>query len=325
MEERTRKAFISYSWDNEEHKQWVMDLVSNLRRNGIEASFDRYITQSSTVNLNQMMITNMKDTDYIVIVLTEQYAEKANSFQGGVGFETLLSLPLLQEHPEKLIFVVRSNSGFQKAFPFHLKGYYAIDFSSNKNYENAFTELLHRIYEVPLLEIEPIGKMPELKPRRSTSPSFSEITDVEIPNLKRITDRDIHLFMHEKFREINDLLKELFTKVQESNANFEFTAESQESAKSVYHVYIDGQYVTGLKVWLESSSVFRQASIHLSYGRQSAIFNDNSYNEAIVHEIDHNKNLRLKMTMNIFGNNEAQNPNLIVKEIWKNHLLPYIK
>ena len=67
-----------------------MDLANALRKNGVEANIDRFLTQTSTVNLNTMMITNMKKNDFVIVVLTETFAEKADDFKGGVGFETIL-------------------------------------------------------------------------------------------------------------------------------------------------------------------------------------------------------------------------------------------
>ena len=37
-------VFISYSWDNPRHKEWVTT-ANELRRNGIDATLDEFITQ----------------------------------------------------------------------------------------------------------------------------------------------------------------------------------------------------------------------------------------------------------------------------------------
>lgn len=318
MKQEVRTAFVSYSWDSESHQQWVMDLVNNLRRNGVDATMDIHLTQSSTINLNQMMINNLQINDYIIIVLTEKYAEKANSFLGGVGFETILSLPLLQENPNKLIFLTKHQGNFQEVFPFHLKDYYAIDFSNENKFSEAFDELLHRIYEKPLYEIEPLGQAPELKPKQSDPLSKSPFSDLEIPNLKRLTDKDIDEFMSQSYKKITKLLAELFTQVKSANPNFEFQENRIDNTKTVFNLYIDGDYKIGIKLWL--GGMFRQNTIHLSYGRHVNFSNDNSFNEAISHEIDQKNSIRLKMTMNIVGNKDANTPELIVKEIWKNQI-----
>jgi len=103
----SKNVFISYSWDNRNHEDWVLGLAADLRRAGINANLDKTITQSGTVNLDKMMIDGMRNNDKVVLILTEQYAEKADENIGGVGFETLLSIPILKSNPDKLILVSR--------------------------------------------------------------------------------------------------------------------------------------------------------------------------------------------------------------------------
>jgi len=33
-------AIISYSWDSEEHKTWVREIATRLRRNGVDIKLD---------------------------------------------------------------------------------------------------------------------------------------------------------------------------------------------------------------------------------------------------------------------------------------------
>jgi hypothetical protein len=35
------RVFISYSWDDEDHKRWVRDLAARLRTHGIETLLDQ--------------------------------------------------------------------------------------------------------------------------------------------------------------------------------------------------------------------------------------------------------------------------------------------
>lgn len=77
-----KKVFISYSWDSTAHQQWVLELVYKLRDNGVDASIDILKTHE-TVNLNTMMVSNIRDNDYIIIVLTENYSKKLMNLLGG--------------------------------------------------------------------------------------------------------------------------------------------------------------------------------------------------------------------------------------------------
>ncbi|MEH6908524.1 toll/interleukin-1 receptor domain-containing protein [Neobacillus drentensis] len=323
-----KSAFISYGWDSEEHKQWVMDLANLLRRNGVIATIDRFITQSNTTNLNAMMIKGMRDNDFVIVVLTENFAEKADNFQGGVGFETLFSLPILQQNPDKLIFILRHKSNFRNAFPFHLQGYYAIDFSDDIGFNDSFQELLHRIHGVPLYEMEPVGPIPQLRPINSKSATASSLfTDIEIPNLKKITDKDKIDFLKNSYDEMNCLFEELFNTIKSANPNFDYLVEKQSPTMSIYNLFIDGDVKHGFKIWLDNRlGGFGHNSINLKYGkRQWDYTSDNSYNESIYCEVEANKKFTLKMTMNMYGNQKAETPEQIVKEIWKNNLSNHIK
>ncbi|HDR8198780.1 TPA: toll/interleukin-1 receptor domain-containing protein [Bacillus cereus] len=322
MQEDTKSVFISYSWDSPEHQQWVMDLVDLLRENGVDASFDMLETQSQTVNLNAMMVSNVRDNDYTVIVLTENYKKKAEALQGGVGFETLLTMPLLMKNPNKLILIVRHAGNFESVVPFHLDGWYAINFSDDANFERAFKELHYRIEGVPLYEKKPLGKKPKLTPLKGIveKPGI-DFSDFDIPSLKRITDLEKEKFINESFQEMNTIFKELFSQMKQSNSNFDFTVENGE-AKFVYKLYVNGNVKSGLKVWL--SNDFATTSIKMAYGHLSVSPLDNSYNESIVCEVNEKNELALKMQMNMFGGKDTNEPLSIVKTVWKNHITPYI-
>jgi len=322
MDETNPTAFISYSWDSTPHQEWVVRLANKLRREGIAAKVDVFETQTSTVNLNAMMIKNMRDNDFVIFVLTEKYAEKADSLEGGVGFETMLSLPILRKNPNKLIFLLRHQGSFEKAFPFHLDGYYAIDFSDDRQFEPKFLELLHRIQGVPLYKMEPIGKPRVLQPKDLDKSADFDFSDLDLPSLKRVTERDIEKFMRNSFKHLILGFHSLFTQIQTTNPNFDFDKDDVDNHKTIFKLYLDGHYVTGIKIWY--GGFFGGNSINLSYGRQLTT-SDNSVNEMITHDIGDEKKLKLKMTMNIFGNNKTGSAEEIVKEIWKNNLAHSIR
>lgn len=230
-----KNVFISYSWDSDEHQEWVLYLANQLRKKGIIADTDVFETQLKSVNLNKMMVDKVRDSDFIIIVLTENYARKADSFQGGVGFESQLTLPLLMENTNKLIPIMRHQGDFNKVFPFHLKGQYAIDFSNDLNFDEKFDELIYRIYGKPRYYVEPIGESPTLEPRipsrnkqklpnifKKEEPNNVDFSDLDLPNLKRITDRDVDLFLKDSYKQIINLFISLFTKVKSLNPEFDF-------------------------------------------------------------------------------------------------------
>lgn len=160
------RVFVSYSWDSVEHQEWVIGLANKLRDKGIDASLDKFITQKSTVNLNRMMIDNFRINDYIIVVMSEEYANKANENKGGVGFETTLLSNELNNKLDKIILIKRDNSADDKVVPYMFKGIYFIDFSDNKEFETKFEELLYKIYKQDVYEVRPLGEKPNLEPNK---------------------------------------------------------------------------------------------------------------------------------------------------------------
>lgn len=330
-----KSVFISYSWDSKEHQEWVHNLVNRLRAKGIIADMDIFETQQKSIHLHRMMVEKVRDSDFVIIVLTENYAKKADNFEGGVGFETQLALPLIMENPNKLIPIMLHNGDFSKVFPYHLKGQHAIDFSIEEEFEEKFEELIYRLYEKPRYFVEPIGEVPTLEPkipsRRVTEKTLPnspttltefDFSDLDLHNHKTITDRDKERFMKNSFKQILNVFDSLFTHYQSANQSFDFDQDNVDSRKTIFTLYKDGQNTTAIKIWY--GGFFGRNSINLSYGSQVHM-SDNSTNEIIICEVDSKNQLNLKMTMNSWGNRDASTPEDIVKEIWKSHISHYLK
>ncbi len=79
------KVFISYSWDNEAHKQWVVEVASTLTENGIYVYFDRYDLYAGK-DMMYFMETSVRNADKVVIIMTPNYKIKAEKRTGGVGY-----------------------------------------------------------------------------------------------------------------------------------------------------------------------------------------------------------------------------------------------
>ena len=330
-----KSVFISYSWDSKEHQEWIHYLANRLRAKGIVADMDIFETQQKSTHLHRMMVEKVRDSDFVIIVLTENYAKKADTFEGGVGFETQLALPLIMENPNKLIPIMLHSGDYTKVFPYHLKGQHAIDFSNEEEFEENFEELIYRLYEKPRYFVEPVGEPPTLEPRMPSrrvtkktlsisqpdSPAF-DFSDLDLKNHKSITDRDKEKFMKDSFKQLVYAFQSLFTQYQLANQSFDYDQDDVDSRKTIFSLYIDGQNVTAIKIWY--GSFFGFNSINLSYGRQIQM-SDNSTNETISCEIGPDNQLKLKMNMNILGNKTASTPEDIVKEVWKSHIAHNIK
>jgi hypothetical protein len=307
--------FVSYSWDSKEHQEWVKRLVDDLKAKGIEATFDQEETKSRTINLYRMMISAFKDYDYVILVLTENYAKKSDNLEGGVGFETQLSYQFLDENENKLIFIAK---GDKKVFPFHLKGYYAIDFTNSKDYQKKLEELVNRIKNN--------DNKSNFSFDQNTKNEKSSIDNFEIPDIREITDIEKEKFMKESFVKIRSDLKLLFEKIKEKNNNFEYIYEEVSSNKSIFKLYKNGNFINGIKIWL--CNLFGGTTYNICFSYGNNLGNDNSLNEQLTFVITENNELKLKynFSSNFTSNNDnLVNPDEIVNNIWESHIKNIIK
>jgi len=309
------KVFVSYSWDSKEHQEWVKKLVDDLSSKGIEINFDQKETQRKTTNLYRMMISAFKDYDYVIVVLTETYAKKADNGEGGVGFESNLSYPFLNKDEDKLILIARGD--LDKVFPMHLKGYYAIDFTNSEDYDNKLQELVNRIRNTSDKSNFPLDQ--------STEHKKSYIDNYEIPDIREITDIEKEKFMKESFVKIRDDLELLFSKIKEKNKNFEYIHEKVSSTKSIFKLYKNGNFIDGIKMWLYNLIRGTTYDICFSYGDN--LWNNNSINEQLTFATTKDNEFRLKYSFssNFFNDDNLFNSDEIVNVIWENHIKNVIK
>jgi hypothetical protein len=319
MYKKNPNVFISYSWDNSVHEIWVIKLANELRKNGINAEIDKFITQSGTVNLNRMMVEQIKNADYTLIIMTENYSNKADSFKGGVGYETQLLLDYIKDSSDRIIPILRSNESSGTMVPYYLKGFEYIDFSNNSSYEEKFKVLLHRIFKVDMFEKLPLGQIPELKPMSIDNNTFVDgfvIDEDLIPDLREITDIDKKRFINKSYDEMTTYIEKYAVATSKSYDNFEYTHEKVTNRKSIFEFYLDGLKKHSMKIWIDNS--FGSSESIMIYTGLSFFGGDGSFNERIVCE-EEEKKLYLRATMRMGFNSDLESNEVagIAKGLWK--------
>ena len=153
-------AFVSYSWDDEVHKRWVLDFATRLRCEGIDAKLDRWDVSLGDP-LPQFMETAVRENDFVLIVLTTDYRAKSDRRTGGVGYEgnVMTAEIFAGKDPRKFIPILRRGS-WDTASPSWLKGKLGVDLRGDPYNEAAFNEL-----KVTLLRTKekapPLGRVPK--------------------------------------------------------------------------------------------------------------------------------------------------------------------
>jgi hypothetical protein len=160
----TPKLFISYSWSNPTHEQWVIELANELTESGIHVILDKWDLKEGhdSVAFMEKMVTD-PEISKVAIVCDEVYASKADGRSGGVGTETqIISREVYENHEQgKFVAIIPEKDDQGKAFlPTYYKSRIYIDLSEPDNYADNFEKLLRWIYDKPLYTRPEVGKRP---------------------------------------------------------------------------------------------------------------------------------------------------------------------
>jgi hypothetical protein len=158
------KLFISYSWSNPEHEQWVLDLATQLRESGVDVILDKWDLKEGhdSVSFMEMMVTDPQVTK-VAVISDQTYADKADGRSGGVGTETQIISRQVYEKQDQQKFVAVLPAKDSKGKPFlptYYKGRIYIDLSESDRYAENFEKLLRWIFDKPLHVKPELGKAP---------------------------------------------------------------------------------------------------------------------------------------------------------------------
>ena len=141
-------VFISYSWDDDAHKDWVRSLANILLENGVNAILDDYDTDPGD-RLPHFMEEAVSKADKVLVICTEKYKEKADKREGGVGYEEhIISSELMKGNEKKFIPILRRGNN-NTSIPICLAGKKYIDLSKANNLDYSEVEdlIVRGIYE----------------------------------------------------------------------------------------------------------------------------------------------------------------------------------
>jgi hypothetical protein len=156
MSNNPPRVFISYSHDSAGHKEWVLHFATTLRLRGIDVVLDQWDLKPGG-DLPHFMETHLDSSDFVLMVCTESYVQKADNGEGGVGYEKMImtSALLSKIDQSKIIPVIRQHG--QKATPTFMASKLYIDFSNDEDAEYSYDDLLRTLLDAPLFVKPEIG------------------------------------------------------------------------------------------------------------------------------------------------------------------------
>lgn len=156
-------VFISYSWDSQEHEDWIVNLATKLCDNGVNAILDKWDLGSLGKQLPHFMENSIANSQRVICVMTPNYKTKTDNLGGGVGYEySIISAEIFTDGVNTSKFIPLFRSGTDTdAIPTVLKGRRYVDMRDNSRFEDKFlNELLRDIHEEPKFKKPKVGKKP---------------------------------------------------------------------------------------------------------------------------------------------------------------------
>ena len=180
------RVFISYSWDSEAHKNWVLRFAKRLREDGIDVILDQTHLKlgDRTPHFMEQSATGSR---YILVVCTERYKAKFDAREGGAGYEAnIISSELINQMGTNRFIPVLRQGRWETALPIALGGVFGADLSNDSTEE--YQKLVNHLRD--FVEVPPIGSKPAwLTAAQSrslviTPPAYTE-------QLKKLADTEI--------------------------------------------------------------------------------------------------------------------------------------
>ena len=167
------KAFVSYSWDDERHKNWVADLAARLRSDGIDAALDQWDVVPGD-QLAEYMEKEIRDNDYVLIICTPNYRMKSDHRKGGVGYEgDIMTAEVLTMRNHRKFIPVLAIGSWEDSAPSWLKGKVYVDLSTDEAFDKNYSDIIATLH----------GTKPIAPPLRRQSPNLqSSSEDRSEPN-----------------------------------------------------------------------------------------------------------------------------------------------
>lgn len=140
-------------------------------------------------DLPHFMEQNLATCDYVLMVCTAKYVQKANGGLGGVGYEKMIVTSELMKgiDSNKVIPLIRQEG--TRYVPTFLKTKLFIDLSKSDDFEFGFDELVRTLLNAPLYKKPEIGNNPfqsiESSPPEKTGDALRELMTIVVADFER--------------------------------------------------------------------------------------------------------------------------------------------
>ncbi|MEN5425936.1 TIR domain-containing protein [Stenotrophomonas pennii] len=164
MTDTPPRLFISYSWTSPEHQEWVIDLATRLRSNGVDVILDVWDLREGHDSHHFMeKMVNDPTVTHVMMVSDAQYAAKADGREGGVGTETTIisrEVYAAQNQSKFVVVLPPRDDVRQKYIPTYYGSKIFIDLGDEETKAQNYEAVLRWLYGRPLHVKPALGERP---------------------------------------------------------------------------------------------------------------------------------------------------------------------
>ncbi|MEM7249980.1 MAG: toll/interleukin-1 receptor domain-containing protein [Pseudomonadota bacterium] len=174
--------FISYAWESDAFRDWVKQLATQLRADGIDARLDAWHLEDG-ITFVEFMNREVRQADRVLVLCSPEYRRNVEATEEGenvhgAGWESmLLSSALVTTGREKVVPALAKGT-WENAAPFHLSALPYVDLTAlgesdgSRAYHALVRRLIGQTERVPAL-----GQMPEQADESPVPPLFGGAMD----------------------------------------------------------------------------------------------------------------------------------------------------
>lgn len=163
--ERPPQAFLSYAWESDSHAKWVYNLATRLQESGVRIILDQWDLPLGSDQF-YFMERSIEKSNFVIVICTPTYAQRANSREGGVGYETRVITGEFAKRIESRKFIPVLRMGdWDSSAPIYLKSIHGVDLR-NEPYSQVQYEKLVRALHCEPVQPPPVGPKPAFSSTR---------------------------------------------------------------------------------------------------------------------------------------------------------------
>jgi hypothetical protein len=165
-----QSVFISYSWDDKAHQDWVLMLADKLQsEGGVKVMLDQYELRAGK-SVTHFMERSIS-ADKVIMIMTPNYKLKADARTGGVGFEYSMITERIyhQINSGKIIPIARKGT-YDECSPIFIKSLLSLNMTDDAKFSENFMQLLRIVHDEPEIVPPAIGPKPVFPTRQRETP-----------------------------------------------------------------------------------------------------------------------------------------------------------